>query len=127
MGDLISRNDTKLKVAQRLVELKYSGASWSDMALCALDAIDDVPAVDAEPVRRGDMVETSEPVILSAWMEIEQAQWGNSTPRIKCAKCGAEPRPYINKDRSMEGTTEWHTWLKTRYCPNCGAKMEGIK
>ena len=54
MGDLISREGAKLKVARKLVELKKDGASWSDLALCALDAIDDVPSVDAEPVRQGE-------------------------------------------------------------------------
>lgn len=60
------------------------------------DFIQAIPAVDAEPVRHGRIIETIEN--------------GKFKRIFSC--CG-------------KNFTTMTTWMTPRYCPNCGAKMDG--
>ena len=98
-NDLISRS----ALMKRLKDWRNTHNYQDDSALCAtldtvLLAIDDAPAVDAEPVRRGE--------------------WENGSNRTsktylrRCTACGREC--YF-----------CGTGCSYNYCPNCGAKMDG--
>lgn len=43
---------------------------------------------------------------------------GEYEAQSKCSICGK------NEDEFIDGWGEWETWRKSRYCPNCGARME---
>lgn len=47
----------------------------------------------------------------------EDIKWGNSLKRRYCSKCGE--RPYFDKEE--------YEFVLTKHCPNCGAKMRGVK
>lgn len=65
-------------------------------------ALDDAPTVDAEPVRHGK------------WIKSDYPQHDDDSLYVyynyHCSKC--------------EGMADDRRWLP-RYCPNCGAKMDG--
>ena len=61
-----------------------------------------IPAADVEVVRHGVWVEYWDDNYLS---------WSH-----KCSKCGNFP---LTKDETM------HDEVLSKYCPNCGAKMDG--
>lgn len=97
MGDLISREDT-------LAEIKriyctgcndYRGVRCRACEISdVMDVVDDMPAVDAEPVRRGE------------WMHLGGDEWC-------CNTCG----DVIHTEGSWEKPTK-------KYCSECGAKMK---
>lgn len=62
------------------------------------DAMDDMPTVDAEPVRHGH------------WKPSE-----NHPPYYTCSEC---ENCYIDKEWAKDGK-----WI---YCPSCGAKMDEV-
>ena len=63
--------------------------------------IERLPAIDAEPVRHGHWIDCA---------DFEQ-----------CSECKGTQLKTIN---TIYGAA---TWMKTDYCPNCGAKMDGGK
>ena len=63
--------------------------------IALIDALSQVPPVDAEPVRYGHWLYGSEPFILN-----------NPLGHYECSLCG-----------------EWLGGYETNYCPHCGAKM----
>lgn len=65
----------------------------------AQNAIDDMPTIDAEPVRHG--------------------QWEHykTMHNIVCSVCKSH-RPYKKTERG------YHVVWNANYCPNCGTKME---
>lgn len=90
--------------AENLVEYKASGVSdltewqkgWND----AIDTImDEMPTVDAEPVKHG--------------------HWINKGYYAICSECGANSGTQYN---GLEPTPNW-----SRYCSDCGAKMYEVK
>lgn len=60
--------------------------------------INELPTVDAEPVRHGE------------WLPIKMEMSFGTLNGVKCSLCG--------KEKVREGSN---------YCPNCGAKMDGGK
>lgn len=60
--------------------------------------VDSIPAVDAEPVRRGKRT------VYTIW---HSSAWGEIHTKFEC--CGFDVR----------GTKKYN------YCPNCGARMDG--
>ena len=95
---------------------KQQEHSYSTMMLYEIaDVIEDAPTIDAVPVVRGE------------WIEIEQPGWSrsgyNATARIKCSECDEEAFNYSNTYREHNGSTTEYRWIKTNFCPNCGADM----
>lgn len=64
-----------------------------------VDAIESIPAADVEEVRHG------------RWIE---------APKLGCAECSECGRYFVLDDWGMEDMEHFN-----RYCPNCGAKMDG--
>ena len=82
---------------------------YYDALMDAEDAIDDLPSADVAPVRHG------------MWVDVDRMQmhdlhgvltWGNS---FMCTECSF-------KTFAVEGHMAQY-----RYCPNCGARMDGDK
>lgn len=80
---------------------------YYDALIDAEDVIDDLPSADVAPVRHG------------MWVDVDRMQihdlhgvltWGNS---FKCTECQF-------KTFAVEGHMAQY-----RYCPNCGARMDG--
>ena len=92
--------DEYIKRSDALLEIQFiPKGNWSTKRF--LDAIEEVPAADVEPVRHGWWVER----MLDNFKKYECA----------CSECGAR---YIgNYDQYCE-PAEFY------YCPNCGAKMD---
>ncbi len=65
--------------------------------------INSAPTIDAEPVRHARWEKDKDDVF-----------WGNHFIHKRCSKCGKEPPV------SRFGTG----YALSRYCPNCGAKMD---
>lgn len=87
-GDLISRKALKSELKKREWEFCFP--------LIEIDeVIDEMPAVDAEPVRQG------------TWELVTVGVNGHITAYHGCSVCGC-----VFKSPS-------------HYCPNCGAKMDG--
>lgn len=62
---------------------------------CAYEEIAKLHAADVEPVRHG------------RWRNHAQGDGrGNYWPVLRCSNC------------------DWREFVKTKYCPNCGAKMD---
>lgn len=134
-GDLISREAVMDRIKTYFCaccyvqDLKKIYRSYETCAGCkvsnCLELIEAFPAVDAEPAAVG-----AQKAQMSAWVEIAPKGWGREglycTPKIACAKCKTIPRPYKEVERSMEGRIEMYTWIKTKNCPNCGAKMHDV-
>ena len=70
------------------------------LALCEI--IDKQPTIDAEPVRHGRWIPTKERNIWDEFCEV-----------FKCSECGK----FTSHDLGI--------MVQHRYCPNCGAKMDG--
>ena len=64
--------------------------------------IDEEQFIDAEPVRHGEWILTKERNI-----------WDQFTEVLKCSECGK----FASRGQGIE--------VRHRYCPNCGAKMDG--
>lgn len=94
MGDLISR-ETLLQVpnVRKVTEYDEAGYSMTYLAV-PVDAIKDAPAVDAEPVRRGEWIEC-----------LYYDEDGYTYSDYKCSECGR------------------YDAAKEPYC-HCGAKMK---
>lgn len=67
-----------------------------------IDAFDDLPTIDAEPVRHGEWIESRSP---------------NGTLQCECSICGDSA---LSQDNAWGDPIEYY---KTDFCPNCGAKM----
>ena len=78
-------------------------ACRSEIYLSVIEAIDEAPAVDAEPVRHGEW-------ILNPSNLYDDATW-------VCSVCGHE---WV----LIDGTPQENDM---HYCPKCGAKMDGGK
>ena len=74
----------------------FENKSYADGWNAAVTMIENAPAVDAEPVRRGKRL-----IIKTT----EKNRYGCYGYRVKCSECGCEAS-------------------FSNYCPNCGAKME---
>lgn len=84
----------KLKADVVSWENCYNGFSDTYDKAMIIDTIDEQPAIDAVPVRRG------------RWIPVK----GYEGILYKCSACDGR----------------WsHTTIKTPYCSQCGAKMEG--
>lgn len=66
------------------------------------DFLEECPTIDAEPVRHGQWIPTKERNI-----------WDEFTEVLKCSECGK----FASHGRGIV--------VQHRYCPNCGAKMDG--
>lgn len=77
---------------------KETTEQWS-MRIAIENYVDEMPTIDAAPVRHG------------RW--IDEGRYGVNFPHHvwQCSECG---------DQVTEIDTPWY-----RYCPNCGAKMDG--
>lgn len=90
-GDLISRKALKSELKKREWEFCFP--------LIEIDeVIDEMPAVDAEPVRHGHWINRG--------YVCGEYKW-------ECSVCG---------ESEWRGST-----IGLYYCPNCGAKMEGVE
>lgn len=58
--------------------------------------IDNMPTIEAEPVKHGRWIENSDP-------------GQNINEHYMCSECGCT----------------FHNWANDNYCPNCGARMDG--
>lgn len=85
----------------RLIDADALVARYGEPCHSFLDVIEDMPTIDAEPVRRGEWVEVRTSVFTPYALELEE----------KCSLCGR----YIYR---------YGTQPPDRYCPNCGAKMD---
>lgn len=101
MKDLIRREDA-YKIAKKVVEA-ISDKQYSKCLLAydIMDWIDDIPAVDAVVVRHG------------RWIQKEDKDWAGGG-KTMCSRCkyGYSWKMYFEPERF-------------KYCPNCGAKMDG--
>ena len=77
-------------------------ALYTDYAYAAMDVIKRLPAADVAEVVHGE------------WMRTDD-DW-NSLTTIQCSLCGEEWCFEVDEDVSL---------LNYKYCPNCGAKMDG--
>ena len=75
------------------------------------------PTIDAEPVRHGRWIETNKP----GWVNGQFYE----TPRLVCPFCTREAAHYSVEEAEQGGCVTTVLWLRTDYCPNCGAKMDG--
>ena len=99
MADYIEREALWLAFEH---ELFYDNA---DKCEIVLPKIDDFPAADVTPVVHGRWVKTQEPL---GWHEVE------------CIECSACHDSWIaDEDYGLDFADFW------KYCPSCGAKMDG--
>lgn len=89
---------------RRLIEvdkLKFrEGLNVEGTLFVTLEDISKAPTVDAEPVRHGHWRACKE--IFDSYGECEE------TDAFSCSECGKTVKPF----------------LKSEYCPRCGAKMD---
>lgn len=80
------------------------------------DGLDKFPSVDAAPIVHG------------TWVEVKPRGWHTKgffeTAMIACSECHNEPAPHVESSHEHGGTVTSYRWLKTKHCPNCGAKMD---
>ena len=106
MNDLISR-------AAALDVINTWGRQKSEkvrMGLLHRD-LDAIPAVDAAPVVHG------------RWLDERPNTY---TRKVKCSVCNG-PAPFICRSADYYGRNMHGDFAKTKYCPCCGAKMDGDK
>lgn len=97
MNDYISR--------QAVIQLALDGKIIStDMGKCVRDFINELPAADVQPVKRG------------RWF-LRGGNWC-------CSACNR--KTLLTLESNIGGCKEYGT-VKTYYCPNCGADMRGGK
>ena len=107
MADYIRRDLAKKRFSKRLMWLKedvhdeYSGALL-DGCEADIELLDEIPAADVAEVVHGE------------WLRSDD-DW-NSLTTIQCSICGEEWCFETDDDVSL---------LNYKYCPNCGAKMDG--
>lgn len=68
------------------------------------DCEDDLPTIEAEPVRHGEWAQSRSP---------------GGSPLCNCSVCGESA---ISQDNDWGDVIDYH---ETDFCPNCGAKMDG--
>jgi hypothetical protein len=107
MADLISRAALLNECAEcQKTDPHFEGRGWASHFIndagepstewyCVEDMIENAPAVDAAPVVHGRWIDENPDDFLD--------------PRMRCSICTGIESPLI----------------KWRYCPNCGAKMDG--
>lgn len=101
----------------RQIESEYHGAiSDSELKVYqVLQKLYDAPTVDAVPAKSGEWIETE-------------------SDELVCSRCGKEA-PYISHfqetfdydwDENLVSTgyEETRDYQRTKYCPNCGARMK---
>lgn len=94
INDYISR--------QAVIQLALDGKIIStDMEKCVRDFINELPAADVQPVKRG------------RWF-LRGGNWC-------CSACNR--KTLLTLESNIGGCKEYGT-VKTNYCPNCGARME---
>lgn len=97
MNDYISR--------QAVIRLALDGKIIStDMEKCVRDFINELPAADVQPIKRG------------RWF-LRGGNWC-------CSACNR--KTLLTLESNIGGCKEYGT-AKTDYCPNCGADMRGGK
>lgn len=97
MNDYISR--------QAVIQLALDGKIIStDMEKCVRDFINELPAADVQPIKRG------------RWF-LRGGNWC-------CSACNR--KTLLTLESNVGGCKEYGT-VKTDYCPNCGADMRGGK
>ena len=70
------------------------------------------------------------PVKRGRWEVVKPQGWDstcgyNNTERIICSECRKEAPHYYTSEREHGGSVTTGTWIKTSYCPACGARMGG--
>ena len=104
MADLISRAAAIDAICGCFNIMEAQGVDMTVARAIVKSALDNAPAVDAEPVRHG------------RWVEDEKAYPGPDLSNYVCSSC-----------KRVGGT--WIKCLKPEnlftYCPWCGAKMDG--
>lgn len=75
----------------------------------AIEVLKEVPAVDAVPVVHG------------RWLDEKPNTY---TQEVKCSVCNGSA-PFVCKSADYYGMNMHGDFAKTKYCPNCGAKMDG--
>ena len=72
-----------------------------------LNVIEKMPSADVEPVRHGKWIEK----------QTQEDKEGGYAFGYYCSECDELCVSFINDDS--------RTMQRTRYCPNCGARMDG--
>lgn len=115
MQELIDREVTLLLLD---TSIKQFGGNWLQDKLTknglfiAKQIISKQPTIESEPMRHGRWVET-EPDEDDRKLGIEFS--------IKCSRCHDENSHLdFNENHEITGKTFW----RSRFCPNCGAKMD---
>lgn len=94
-NDLISR-EALIEMLKEKLNRRYNAQFTAGDAIArVLHRVKKLPAVDAEPVRHGQWLQS-----VKSWA------WPHD---IVCSMCGAE----------------YNFYQPPRYCPDCGAKMDG--
>ncbi len=75
----------------------------------AISALKDVPAADVLEVRHGENI----------------GEDYDAVDQFVCSKCGIELQGWYRVERDMDDGEETHHEYVMRYCPNCGAKVDG--
>ena len=70
--------------------------------------IDNMPAAEAEPVRHGRWEERS-------WEDMKAASCIHTIASARCSECGLW----------CEEVRDWTARVEYRFCPSCGARMDG--
>lgn len=79
-----------------------------------VEDIDNAPTVDAVEV-------------VHAWWEVvEPKRFPNLTAKIRCSACKKEPKKHSYEESGFGYSYTIDSWHATDYCPNCGAKMDGV-
>lgn len=71
-----------------------------------IEKLNNAPTIEAEPIKHGHWVLVS-----------------NSEPynEYVCSVCGTKALGFIG------GSEMWYCLFKPHFCPNCGAKMDGVE
>lgn len=86
--------------------------SWAEMSFVKYDDIENMPTIDAEPVRHGHWFEGGG--LLMPMHKYDEYTNPEAVFYATCSKC----RVTINCNGVLGGYS---------YCPHCGAKMDGGK
>lgn len=95
MSDLISRSEASEIIRSMTISLGGNEIFHPEAKKSVLGVLDDLAAVDAEPVRHGEWIDD---------MYFDE-------PVTRCTAC-------------KYGFAKGHKAERFRYCPHCGAKMD---